>query len=128
MVESAPLSQQDSEQPSETTEPTQVGGTEPVEEAMNLNEVDVNQFSQAFKAPEIEMPIAAVGVNPISDNQNQNVVKPVQNQVTETQQDLDHPVSFFVHLADPVSDPDQFVRKTNQYMESKYQVGLEKQN
>lgn len=99
MVESAPLSQQDSEQPSETTEPTQVDGTEPVEEAMNLNEVDVNQFSQAFKAPEIEMPIAAVGVNPISDNQNQNVVKPVQNQVAETQQDLDHPVSKIANLA-----------------------------
>jgi hypothetical protein len=99
MVESAPLSQQDSEQPSETTEPTQEVGTEPVEEAMNLNEVDVNQFSQAFKAPEIEMPIAAVGVNPISDNQNQNVVKPVQNQVAETQQDLDHPVSKIANLA-----------------------------
>ena len=99
MVESAPLSQSESEQPSETTEPTQVGGTEPIEEEMNLNEVDVNQFSQAFKAPEIEMPIAAVGVNPISDNQNQNVVKPVQNQVAETQQDLDHPVSKIANLA-----------------------------
>lgn len=97
--EFAPQSQQESEQPSETTEPTQTVGTEPVEEAINLNEVDVNQFSIAFQTPEIEMPIAAVGVNPISDNQNQNVVQPVQNQVAQTQEDLDHPVSKVANIA-----------------------------
>ena len=97
---SALPSQQESQQPSETTEPTEmVGGTEPVEESMNINEVDVNQFSSAFQAPEIEMPIAAVGVNPISSDQNQNVVQPIQNQVAPTQDDLDHPVSKIANLA-----------------------------
>lgn len=98
-VESAPLSQQESEQPSEVTEPTQEAGTDSVEEAMNINEVDVNQFSQGFEAPKIEMPIAAVGVNPISDNQDQNVVKPIQTPVSETQDDTDHPVSKITNLA-----------------------------
>jgi hypothetical protein len=118
MVESAPLSQQESEQPSEVTEPIQTAGTEPVEEVvseepiqqpaeeevvseepLNINELDVNQFSTATQSPKIEMPISAVGVNPISYNQNQNVVDPVQNQVEQPQDDTDHPVSKIANLA-----------------------------
>jgi hypothetical protein len=55
MVESAPLSQQESEQPSETTEPTQEVGTEPTSEVVTETPTEVQQTNvvekPVFSAP-----------------------------------------------------------------------------
>lgn len=83
MVESAPLSQQDSEQTSETTEPTQMGGTEPVgevvsEEPQAETEEDLDPLNADLSAYNLEIK------TPLSLNQSTPIqAAPQQQNVTE---------------------------------------------
>ena len=82
MVESAPLSQSESEQPSETTEPTQMGGIEPVGEVVSEDpqaetEEDLDPLNADLSAynMEIKTPLSSIQNTPIqAAPQQQNVV------------------------------------------------------
>jgi hypothetical protein len=83
MVESAPLSQSESEQPSETTEPTQMGGIEPVGEVVSEDpqaetEEDLDPLNADLSAYNLEIK------TPLSLNQNAPIqAAPQQQNVTE---------------------------------------------
>lgn len=116
MVESAPLSQSESEQPSETTEPTQTVGTEPTEEVVTKQVIEkpvfsapapINTFSpfKKKKPQETKEELAAKAV-PFDDSYNVSMgyFNPTTNKVevlVEPKEEGSYPYTQVVDAGDP---------------------------
>jgi len=116
MVESAPLSQQESEQPSETTEPTQTVGTEPTQEVVTEQVIEKPVFSapapintispfKKKKPQETKEELAAKAV-PFDDSYNVSMgyFNPTTNKVevlVEPKEEGSFPYTQVVDAGDP---------------------------
>lgn len=109
MVESAPLSQQESEQPSEVTEPTQTVGTEPV--AQVSNELDPTQADFSAYKIDVKPSKFLSGATPIQTAQPSQVVETlgVEQNVSTPVATLESKHSSILNLAKKAKN--KFVNK-----------------